>query len=102
MKKSRSGFKIDKDLHSTTESIEIEGKEFSIYKTSKGSPYIISIGTKGTEYPVWIGIEHETLTYKGEPIRLSSSGKMVELYLKSNGYPHRRYHEINLPTEEGN
>jgi hypothetical protein len=101
------GFQIDTTTATgNTYTFTDMGKEYSytIYESSNGSPYIISIGRKG-KYPVWIGKEHPTLLVpagttlpEGTPLRLSSSGKAVMPYIKPNGHPHVRYVPFEVNT----
>ena len=102
LKASQSfGFQIDTAAHATGQMftfVDAKGQNHSykLYETASGSPYIVSIGSKG-EYPVWVGVQHPTLTLEdGTPLRTSKSGKAVIPYMKPNGHPHVRYLEFDI------
>ena len=58
----------------TGNEITIEGENYTISITDKGSEYIIcNSPTSGNNYPVWIGKTTDKI-YQGKPLRISKSG----------------------------
>lgn len=59
----------------TEKEITIQGKNYPVLVTDKGSEYIVCISpSTKNEYPVWIGTRTEE-TYEGQAVRLTSTGK---------------------------
>ena len=76
---------------STGYTIEVDGKAYDVFKTTKQAAFIKAISSKtGKVYPVWIGIK-TSMEFDGKPVRKSSKGKHFVLVPNKAGYPYAKY-----------
>ena len=84
---SGGGFRVDSGV-STGKYIAIDGQDFELFTTNKGSLYIkCESQAKKSNYAVWIGeeTEHE---YEGRTVYQSKKGSYCIYKISSNGNPY--------------
>lgn len=77
------GFNVESGV-STGRSITIDGANFSLFETDKGSTYIKCTSPRtGKEYAVWVG-KQTTHTHEGRKVYQSKSGSYCVYKISSN------------------
>jgi hypothetical protein len=86
--KKSSGFRFDVESGVETESVlTVEGQQFKIFETDKGTKYVKCISKAGKPYPVWVGTDTGD-RFEDKAVYRSKSGSHCIFTLNKNGYPY--------------
>lgn len=83
---TKSTFSFDINSCSKVDVVNIDGTNFDVFSTKKGSKFI-KVGEVGKEHPMWIGEPTtKSCSYNGKSYsyRISKSGKTLILILENN------------------